>query len=409
MVLRDDGAAALARAEALERELADREADVGQRDQEIERLRAELQEARAAAAGPAVAKKPREKKAKTRRERARPATPEATAPRQRKRRLPAWVVHLGGTAVATVGIFGLILGFDTCSIRYFDGAQIERTLLLVPSPGAPRLLLLDSKSRSRGRRRIDVLDPRSGDRLARVVVSARKDGLWPAGPKRVWLVQPRRKGVDLLELPSLRPVRSWSEIVARTPALHDGIHGSVVAAADGAAHVTTNGGVQLRIDPQSGEARPSLGGGVRPYQFAGSTSYQAREADVTYSFAKLPGSQRKVLRRRGREAPPASALGLDSFLRPVFLRDRVTGQAVRLPQGGFVIDHRRTLRRSNELWISGVTREGKRLWTSSSERGTLRGVYVIGGLLVAVDKYRDKAYVLALELATGKLRWRYRA
>lgn len=420
MVMRDDQAAALARAEALERELADRERALDARDEELQRLRAEVAALRADG-NQSDAKRKREE-AREQRKRQREARKQerererAAAKQGKSSRKKSLVLPVVGWSASISLIVGLVFGYSHCALRYFSGADLERALLLpARAGGAPRVLLLARKSRGR---RLDLLDARTGVRLARRALSKSIAYVWSAGAGRLWTVRRYRpKRVALLDAETLQDVYAWSDLLRLNPALAAGLHGSSnrYDPATKGVIVTTSSGDNLVIDPRTGRASRFAGrGSYHPGKGSG-TTYHVKVQDLTYRFGTLTGSRRQVLRVQqsgpgSRSGADPGDVGKDSFLDPRFLADTTTRQAIELPAGrGFVIRHKAKLGGARELLVTAVSRDGRAGWTYHCPPGTLKGVFQLGSVLIlAMRKYPDKSFVVALDLATGQVRWRYR-
>jgi hypothetical protein len=457
---RDEKEAAMARAEAAERRLAEMEQDQEAEEAELAELRAQVEQQRAEiarlkeVAGEAEQERERERRAREKKKREQ--APEG-------RGLRAWFLRHRGL---TIFVGALLLGVLTAgaiiaqhfAARWTGEAELDQAHVARLAGGGEALLVVGTVRHTGDRpdwftHRIDLIDPRTGQRLAREVPDDddRRPCLRPGPPGRCWALVAGGERLQVRELQELSVVASFEELARRNPALAAGLHGGVqVDLGRGDAIVTTERGDRLLIDGRTLKARafsakeetvdaPGSGtvmlAALRQAKILTAGQLKRGEGELVIDEYKLTTRQRAALaelpsvewvncvtmtprwttsaagteqgelsfRKPGdgpkealhlqREAgAPYEALApATTYLEPAFVTRRASGPALVLPGGGGVIvRHQESLdSRRSGLLLSRVTPAGKRAWTVRDVNGEVRLGYLAGELVVIAVKARS--------------------
>lgn len=331
-MFRNDLDAALARAQAAERELDELRRSGGEDRKRAEKLETALAEAKAelerlrakdGGGGGGGGKRQRERDRQRERERAaKSSSSDATPRKPRAKQLFA----LGGVLATGGLIAGLFFGDRACQRQraLHSPGELYNAHLVQSHDGQPRLLVvseaiqLKNSDDGGSKWRIDLVDLATGKRLARKVWfdSSRDDRpeLLPAGPGRFWCdldgsYVGKRQLLELCDVDTLGVAASTRALIAKSPALAGGLsYSPEVDLGSGALLVTTKSAEKLIIDSKELVARPFRGSKdtvcLQSYEGGGQVRRSVLEAAYAAKFGRTPQFQ---------EGDNCASLGNESY------------------------------------------------------------------------------------------------
>ncbi len=469
-MFRNDLEAALARAAAAERELAElRRKDDAERAR-IETLEQELAAARAEAAR---LKKSEPKPVPPRRPEPAPAAKSGTP------RSPA-IKWVAASVLGVGAIVAIVLGKGACDRhRAMTGpGELYAAHVVTTRDGQPRLIVVSEAinmrhSESGGERwRGDVVDPRTGQRLLRKLWGDRAE-LLPAGPGRVWCdldgsYVGKRNLIEQCDVETLAVVVSVKDLLARHPQLDKGFaYSPSIDLGSGALITTTQAGEVIRIGADLSLApfraghdevcMESMAGGGRVLRatleaslgrelaydeggncatLAGGSRYdselsrtlravprvrglgQSQDGSTPslgaaggYRFETFDSGRREGLfLESGNHDQKMTRIGDASFIEPEALMRYGSDDAIVFPGGSIIVCHRDALDYNTAgLLISGFDlATGTTRWTITLPPGEVKlGAQFDELAVIGVRLFSDKRSVLlAVDWKTGQERWR---
>ena len=400
---RDDLDAALARIRALEREAAEDDRAIAEREAEIERLRREVERLEHPGreedrAPPRDAHKQKESVLARWK-----ALPEA----RRK-----WALFIG--IVTTLVVINVVQRVRHALALKNGPAQLLSARTVQDKKGSPRLLLLSwIKTPQLGvdliplpipplrAYRLETIDPFDGvGRRAKLEYESDRPDIHPAGRGTYWL---HRKDPPSLEL---RRQEDHGVVGSHAGPFHGGLsylgHGPD-------ALVLTSTGDGLVLDARTMKTRTAPPGkDSTEFRIPHYTWLEDDEVDgVSYRFESAGAGERKRLALGSQRT--TSAGSQDTFLEPRYLVAPESGKILVLPgREGVLVRHRSELGSGGVDLVSRVTFAGRKVWTRRLAPGAAvfhtivhRDVVV---LVVNLEEGQD--HIVALDWKTGKEVWR---
>ncbi len=339
--------------------------------------------------------------------------------------MPSWA-KWGIATVALVGVLIAALYFREKSIDETGRSRLVTAHRFALPDGRPVLLLVESVRHPGGESadtyegRLDVVDAKSGARLARAVRVDAGDCV-PADRGHIWCDErvvepPRDRQLVLRDLATLKVIASAEQLNRTVPALAKGIQGSrqqvYVDPDGGIAVVPVNDGTTWAIDPTKCPACTAREVDAKErgtgFRFGGGPAATLAGAGEL-GFAGR-GKQAMVRRKNGNQDTP---IGTSTFLDPSFLGDGDTtdahGTVMLLEGNSRLVVHADTLDTANAtLLLSAVDETGNSRWKAELGKGrVLRAWHLADPDLVIVAMQAEESWVLAIDARTGQIRWRF--
>ncbi len=394
---RDDLEAAIARAEAAERQLAEAR-------EEIARLKAPP---------PKPPPKPPE-----------PSRPKPARPDGKPSELRPLLLGVLGVAGVVGLTAAMIFGNRSCARdAVMNGpGQLDSAYVMRAADGAERLVLVSEAHTNHedatSKWRIDVVDPATGKRLRREGAFAsprdHRPELAQAGPGTMWCdlrgnYTDRPELVEQCDVDTLAIVVSEDALRKRHPSLASGfVNSAEIDPATDALIATLGNGERIRLGPDlalapfpSSERFPSLGRSQD-----GANGSLPRDL----SWSGIDGGSRVALFRGSYQ--DARRIGQQTFIVPEVLAvpDHEYEPMI-LPDGGVIVFHQEVMdRNTSKVLVSHVgLDDGAARWTFTLPPCEVKlGARFGDTIVVAVRVFGDVAsLVVAFDWKTGVERWRY--
>jgi hypothetical protein len=341
--------------------------------------------------------------------------------RKTKKRL-WWIGITAGTAVLIVGSIVIYLVVGRRADRDGPG-RLQEAHVVRTADGKPRLLIINTiqvRGWGRGHRpktevRLDLLDPRTGRRVHRRQLGQRKPIRCLASrPGRIWCRSRYRADLEVRDAGSLKVVASLVEIRRRNPGqrlrLAKAYYGRIAVdprTRDAIVETTDNNHVRIQAQSLRATAVTGLPRDLKPPPVTGGGGPTVTKVRLGAGTLEVVGNTLQLdLPGRERRAPFAPKL---RAIYGAFLGDYVTREAIRPADGkGALVLHRTgTDPRNYELQLTAVAADQRVLWTIRLGEGPLALAYRLENRLILALQAK-KSFVLAVDLRSGKVLWRYR-
>jgi hypothetical protein len=262
------------------------------------------------------------------------------------------------------------------------------------------------------RHRITSLDLATGQPLARKVVPQRPDCV-TASVGRLWCVI---GDLQLLDVRTLATIADLGTLEKSEPLFASGVvkNGSRGLTQDRAVVLVTGDGQHVRIDPTTvGAARMGPSDPAPGYWGVGSsaTTSEVRFGEVIYDFRGRGHDELMLLVDRNAPAEAtmaATELAYPAFLAPSLVIDQTVGSAAILRDPPAVlVEHPSSLiaERSQDQ-LSLLELSGRVRW-KIDPGGDLKLAATAGDTVVLALDARPDDLAVAIDLATGAVRWRF--
>lgn len=313
-----------------------------------------------------------------------------------------------GLGVAVLLLVGVVLHKHNLQ----EGAGAAQEAIVLSTPEGRRLLLLDEAvgvgEDPVPQLRATLVRLETGTRLARKVLPSRADYLG-ASEAGLWFDEPGGEGLLLLDARTLEALRDEEALLKLNPELRQGL------ATDSASRVLDAVTGELHVMTRDGHRYVLAGRELRARPFEGTPPHHRDRGSPTTSYARVPGREPVDLvgsPRQRLSRPNQDVAQAPSYLKASLLVDSRT-HALIAPDNpeGYVLAHQDVLEPKPTLQLSRVRPDGTEVWRSPREgQREVLGALVEGDLLLVVTRgpegHRDE--VVALGLADGQERWRYR-
>ena len=319
------------------------------------------------------------------------------APSERKpKRETFWGSALMAIVIAG-GIAGVAFGWQWLDNRYFGGslASASVTTQGLLGVGAVRH---SGRSRSHSDYRLTLIDPRTGARRARRVLTSLEPQCAELHPGRIWCRT--RDTLEIIDLPSLSTRRDLVALKKALPELGPGLarwdkvlravgDQLVVRTADKRVWLLDD--EPLRATPVP-DARGDIGKSVSG-RWPGPGSAQVR-------LAVDDGDRMAVVGRGGQRSS-------ETYLKPELVELKaLPGETLDLAEFGALVAHRATLDDSSRRLLTRVGPDGAGLWTRDLGRALAPKFGVVAGdHVIAVGNF-GAGVAIAFDAKTGAERWR---